>query len=89
MRRRERSRGGNGSDALPVAVAAGCDTLVLGEVKYHAFLDARELGLSLIEADHYCTENLVSVPLQKAIRAAFPGLEVTVSAQHDQVARFF
>ena len=81
--------GGSGSDLVSVAASAGCDTCVIGEVKYHAFIEARELGINLIEADHYCTENVISVPLQQAIRAAFPELEVTVSARHDQVARFF
>jgi len=81
--------GGSGGDALPMAVAAGCDTYVLGEAKYHAFVEARELGINLIEADHYCTENVISTPLQQVLRAALPGLDVMVSERHDQVVRFF
>jgi len=81
--------GGSGSDGLTAAVAADCDTFVLGEAKYHAFLEARELGMNLIEADHYCTENVVSAPLAQAIADAFPGLEVRASARQGQVAKFF
>jgi len=81
--------GGSGSDLVSVVAKAGCDTFVLGEAKYHAFIEAQELGLNLIEADHYCTENLISAPLAANIGEAFPGLTVTVSAQHAQVARFW
>ena len=81
--------GGSGSEALPVAVAMGADTYVLGEAKYSAFLDARDLGINLIEADHYCTENVITEPLQKTLSEAFPGLVVTVSAKHVQAARVF
>ncbi|MCL2563508.1 MAG: Nif3-like dinuclear metal center hexameric protein [Oscillospiraceae bacterium] len=83
------SMGGSGGDLVSAAMAAGCDTYVIGEAKYHAFLEARELGINLIEADHYCTEDVISVPLRDTIRAAFPEVAVTVSARHDQVVRFY
>ena len=51
--------GGSGGDLLAEAVAAGCDTLLTGEIRHHQWLDGRELGINLIEADHFCTENVV------------------------------
>ena len=81
--------GGSGSDELRRAVMAGCDTYLLGEVKHNAFVEAKEQGINLIEADHYCTENVVSEPLREAMVGAFPALEVTVSMRQGQVARFF
>jgi len=81
--------GGSGGDLISLAISAGCDTFVVGEAKYHAFVEARELGINLIEADHYCTENVISVPIQESICAAFPEVEVTVSTWHEQVAQFF
>jgi len=87
--RRVAVMGGSGSDALEYALAAGCDTYVLGEAKYSAFLAAKEQGLNLIEADHFCTENLVSAPLAQKIAAQFPVLAVTVSERLEQTARFY
>jgi len=81
--------GGSGSDALDMAVAAECDTYVLGEAKYSAFLAAKEQGINLIEADHFCTENLVSAPLAQKIAAQFPALAVMVSKRLGQTAQFY
>ena len=81
--------GGGGEDGLPMAVAAGCDAFVLGDARYHIFQEAQACGISLIEADHYCTENLISEPLKESISTAFPGVEVTVSTRQGQVAKFF
>jgi len=81
--------GGSGSDQLQLAIAQGCDTYVVGEVKYHTFLEARELGVNLVEADHFCTEDVVSDPLRQMLSRAFPGLAVTVSRRHNQTVRFF
>jgi len=81
--------GGSGSDQLGAAIAHGCDTYVVGEAKYHAFLEARELGVNLIEADHFCTEDVVSAPLGQMLAQAFPGIVVRVSEGHDQTVRFF
>jgi len=81
--------GGSGSDQLGDAIAHGCDTYVVGEAKYHAFLEARELGVNLIEADHFCTEDVVSAPLGRMLAQAFPGIAVRVSERHDQTVRFF
>ena len=81
--------GGSGSDLVKNAAAMGCDTYLLGEVKYHAFLEAAELGLNLIEADHYCTENIIIEALEKILSEAFSGLNVQISTQHKQVAQFF
>lgn len=48
--------GGSGADAVPDALAAGADVLVTGDVRHHAALDARTLGLALIDAGHHATE---------------------------------
>jgi dinuclear metal center YbgI/SA1388 family protein len=81
--------GGSGGDYLQKALDAGCDTLVTSDIKYDVFLDARELGINLIDADHFCTENTVVPVLRDRLAAAFPGVECSVSGRHGQTARFF
>ncbi len=48
--------GGAGSDLIPLAIAAGADTLVTGDVKYHAAQEAVFSGLNIIDAGHQPTE---------------------------------
>jgi dinuclear metal center YbgI/SA1388 family protein len=81
--------GGSGGDYLERAKDSGCDTLVTGEAKYSAFLLAAELGVNLIDADHFCTENTVIPALQSRLSAHFPGSEFVISKTHGQTASFF
>ncbi len=80
--------GGSGGSDLDLAAAAGCDTYVTADVKYHQFLEAKHLGLNLIDADHFCTENVVVPVLVRWLREAFPALEVRLSRVHRQTAQF-
>ncbi len=67
------------------AAAAGCDALVTADVKYDQFLEARALGLNLLDAGHFPTENVVCAPLARRLAKAFPQIEVTVSQVHKEV----
>ena len=80
--------GGSGGGDIGLAAAAGCDTYVTADVKYHQFLEAKHLGLNLIDADHFCTENVVVPVLHKWLTGAFPEIDVRVSAVHKQTVRF-
>lgn len=80
--------GGACAGAMHLAVAAGCDTFVTADVKYNQFWDARELGLNLIDAGHFYTENPVVPVLAAAIAEAFPEIEVKVSEHHGDCMEF-
>lgn len=81
--------GGSGGGDIPLAAAAGCDTFVTADVKYHQFLLAEHLVVNLIDADHFCTENVVVPVLARWLGQAFPRLEVRVSQVHRQTAQFY
>ena len=81
--------GGSCAGGMAQAVAAGCDTFVTADIKYNQFWDAKDLGLNLIDAGHFHTENPVCRYLAQALRDAFPEIIVTVSAQHKDCAKFF
>ena len=49
--------GGSGKDELFSALAAGADTYVSGELGHHPLTDAPDLGINLIEAGHFHTED--------------------------------
>lgn len=67
------------------AAQAGCDALVTADVKYDQFLDARALGLMLLDAGHFPTENVVCPVLAEYLRRRFPGVETAVSRRHREV----
>ena len=79
---------GSGGSELHKAVMLGCDTFVTSDVKYDVFLEAKELGINIIDGDHFCTENLVTGIIADKLRAAFPEVEVLVSKRHGQTAKF-
>ena len=80
--------GGSCGSMLADAAARGCDTFVTADVKYNAFADAVELGVTLIDAGHFETENPVCAYLAKSLRAQFPEIEVFVSKTHTDPIKF-
>ena len=76
--------GGSGGDLVYEAAALGCDTVLTGEIRYNQWLDGREQGLNLVDADHYCTENIVIPVLEKLLRCEYRDLEICVSGCHTQ-----
>ncbi|MDD6188712.1 MAG: Nif3-like dinuclear metal center hexameric protein [Clostridiales bacterium] len=81
--------GGSCGSYLELAAEKGCDTLVTSDVKYDTFLDAKRMEMNLIDADHFCTENVVVPVLERWLKAEFPELELRVSKRHCQTAQFF
>ena len=81
--------GGSGGEFLEAAAGLGCDTLVTADVKYHQFLEAKDRGVNLIDADHFCTENVVVPVLADMLKKGFPEIEVVVSKAHGQTVQFF
>lgn len=81
--------GGAGGSELLHAIEAGCDTYVTADLKYDHFLLAKEVGLNLIDADHFCTENVVVPKFCALLKEWFPELSVQESAVHHQTIQFF
>ncbi len=81
--------GGSCSDGLYDTVLAGCDTFVTSDVKYNSFWDAKEQGVSLIDAGHFHTENPVVAMLAEKIQARFPDVEVKISESHRDCMKFY
>ena len=70
--------GGSCGSMLSDAIAAGCDTFVTADVKHDQYLDARALGVNLMDAGHFATENVVVEPLAALLRERFPETTVVV-----------
>lgn len=80
--------GGAGADFIPDAAARGCDAYITADVKHHQFLWAEELGIALVDAGHFSTENVVVPVLSDWLRGRFPALEVRTAESCKQPERF-
>ncbi len=81
--------GGACGDYFPCALDKGADAFVTSDVKYNQFLDAKALGLTIIDAGHYPTEDVVCPALVDYLRERFPGLEVEKSVSHREVIEYY
>ncbi|MBQ4600759.1 MAG: Nif3-like dinuclear metal center hexameric protein [Oscillospiraceae bacterium] len=81
--------GGACAGELMAAWRAGCDTFVTADVRYNQFWDAADLGMNLIDAGHFYTENPVCAVLAEKLRAAFPEIQVIESEKHGDCMKFF
>ena len=81
--------GGSCAGGMLEALDAGCDTFVTADAKYNQFWDAYDLGLNLIDAGHFQTENPVVAVLAAKIAAQFPEIQVEVSKTHRDCTKYF
>lgn len=77
--------GGACGGMLSDAAAQGCDTFVTADVKYDVFLTARAMGINLIDAGHFSTEDVVCPVLVEWLEKGFPEVTVVRSARHKEV----
>ena len=77
--------GGSGGDLVADVASLGIDALVTGDAGYHDFLDAEELGVTLVAAGHFETESPVVPVLADRLRAQFPQIEVVTLKQKHSV----
>jgi dinuclear metal center YbgI/SA1388 family protein len=81
--------GGACAGAAEEVAAAGCDTFVTADVKYNGFWDAKAMGINLIDAGHFQTENPVVPLLAEKIAAAFPEIQVMISETHNDCMKYY
>lgn len=80
--------GGACASEMEKVKRAGCDTFVTADVKYHEFLWAQEMGLNLIDAGHFETENPVCAVLERVLRESFPHIAILRAKTHKDRTQF-
>ena len=81
--------GGSGKSMIGDALKTGADTFLSGRFSYEAMLDAEAMGLNLIEAGHFATEDPVTEVLQNTLLALDPTLYVErISSYNISCGRF-
>ena len=71
--------GGGGDSETGAAMAAGADTYVTGNLGFHTLTDAPDMGINLIEAGHFYTENPVCHRICEIVREADASIECHVT----------
>lgn len=85
--RRVAVMGGSGGGDCAYAKAYGADCYVTGECKHSQAIEAGVMGLAVIAAGHYETENPVLRPLIEYLKANTNGVEFIVSRRNAPVFR--
>ena len=66
---------GSGGDFISDAINGGFDALVTADIKHHCFLEAKDFNLSLFDAGHFNTEDIVIEPLKETLKKEFPEID--------------
>ncbi len=59
---------GSGSSCLPVAMGLDVDAYLTGELGYHLFWEAREMGFPVVAVGHYESERFFSETVKRILR---------------------
>ena len=70
---------GAGGSNVESAFYEGGDVLLTGEIKHHEILLANELGISIVDAGHFKTEDIVISPLCRKLSERFGNIGFTKS----------
>jgi dinuclear metal center YbgI/SA1388 family protein len=84
--RRVAIMGGAGGSMISRASEMGADVFITGDVTYHQALEAKTLGLLLIDAGHFCTERTAFLHFAKSLRQVLQekGFEAEVEVYGDE-----
>ena len=66
---------GSGGDSVGQVAAAGCQTLVTGEIGLHQAVEARAAGLAVVAIGHHASEHFAMTELGRRLAAEVPGVE--------------
>lgn len=79
--------GGAGGDFIKEVAALGCNAFITGDASHHVFLDSLDLGLTLIAAGHFETENPVVEVIANKLKEKFD-CEVEIIEQSSPIKYF-
>ena len=66
--------GGDGKDLIENAISMNADTILTGRASYNTTIDAKDLGINIVEAGHFFTENPVCKSIEKDLIKICPSL---------------
>ena len=80
--------GGACGKMMDDAKAKGADAFVIGDCSYDLMQRAQSIGLTLVDAGHFPTENPIAAVFAEQIVGVFPQLRTMVSERHADCIQF-
>lgn len=80
--------GGACGKLMDFAIRKGADAFVIGDCSYDIMQRAESVGLTLVDAGHFPTENLIVPVFSKLIHTQFPEVECICSKRHVDCIHF-
>ena len=74
--------GGDGKDFLADAIESGADTFLSGRLSYNVMEEASELGINLIEAGHYFTEQPLTEFFKDLLMRLSPSMYIEIASSN-------
>lgn len=79
---------GAGNDFVYTCINSSIDALISGDIKHHGFVDARNSGVTVIDAGHYATENILCEMLLGKLKEEFPDIEFFIPEANGETCRY-
>ncbi len=70
--------GGDGKDLIENAISCGADTIITGRASYNTTIDANDMGINIVEAGHFYTENPVCNQIKADVLSICPSLKTKI-----------
>lgn len=80
---------GSGTSYFEEAYKLGADCIITGDTSYHYISDYKELGITVLDADHFNTEWLVFLEVMKKITKEFNEVEFIESKKTENPYKIF
>ena len=76
---------GSGGSFLADAAEKGCQVLLTGDVKHDVFIDGENMGVSVIDAGHFYTENSFCEFIAGELKNKFSDLRVEIAVSNRDI----
>lgn len=81
------SGAGGSEEDVANAAKMGCDALITGDVKHSGFIEALNRGITLIDAGHFHTENIICGKISADIEADL-GIEAFIAENSEDILKY-
>lgn len=81
------SGAGGSAEDVENAAKKGCDALITGDVKHSGFIEAANRGITLIDAGHFHTENIICGKISADLEAKL-GIEAFIAENSVDILKY-
>ncbi len=71
------------------AKAEGCDLYITGDLTYHSAQIAKDIGITIVDVGHYCSENIVFESIKIKLETVFTDVKFLISKVNSQTIKNF